>query len=756
MALPSFGARRSLIAAAEAASHGRLDEATTLLRAYFARRYKGRWRALSRADAEAAMLAATCAAMRGDAAELDGLAELVRGATSAEVLTAQEWVRLLRSALDGDVSTVLDEVQKVTLPALSALVPVVALTAAERAGGAVSPKAAQTLERMLDGMPAPPDVRARLALVIAIAAQAVGDGERSATWLASIPPEAPVLYRFLAAVASDDLQTAAELSGAIAADDRAAAASFVAGFAMAMPPATTERLARLIAPFAPPEAMVAMRCAIARGIARSGAPDRAIDMLEPDLQSELASSIVSTTLATLYVETGQTPKAIALLQTERQPTSRQIALLLLSLAITNDLHALDRELATRAATMPDDIARELATPLLVAIANMSALPADATLPEWLNREPQDPVGRYAWARLKLRQGDIDAASASFDRALAAKPDLADRFDDHDVARLQLAGSALRARDFERAEALATGVGSPRFARSAERVRAFAYFGRATSGDGQAVDAEGFARRLTALRQSVAPGSPQSALLDLLESDALRIRARLSLRDGDTQTARSLLSRDDKLDGDRAFLEAVASLLEGADHASVEHMLQDAIQRDSTHDGANVLLAELRAALHGADEKLGHLEAAHQAGSSSALVAEALAGAYGGANRGLDAKRVGLQQYRTLGPRLPETVAGDIANALSLEAPPPGGSMLRDPNLTRLELGSLLTADGLDRRADMLIARAERAAGSSPALAETISPLAQAFKRSIVIQDEAGALAAEMGILRALHDSHGAH
>src|SRR5579883_587260 len=148
MALPVFGARRALEEANEALAAGKLDAAAAAFRRYFASRISLLSRTLRPRDAQPAMLAAACALMRADYAELEGVSALLGDARGAEMGRAREWVALLRAAVAGDVDTVFDA--RALVPRVVADVPaLVGEVAAEQGLPSLSARTPPGLEGVM-------------------------------------------------------------------------------------------------------------------------------------------------------------------------------------------------------------------------------------------------------------------------------------------------------------------------------------------------------------------------------------------------------------------------------------------------------------------------------------------------------------------------------------------------------------------------------------------------------------------------------
>ena len=787
MALAGFGARRALSEAVDAASGGRLGEASSRLREYFAARYVSQWMPLRGADARAAMLAATCAALRGDTDELAGIAKMVEVAFAPDTVAARDWVSVLRAALDGNAEVVFADIEHAS-PAVENVVPVIALLAAERAKGDISPRAAASLDRMFQGKETTPEIRARLAIVLAMAAQRRGDSEGVSRALKAMPSDAPMLYRFLASVAAGDLPAARGLAGRLDESDHGAATSFVASMAVSRSSAEVRELSELVRKFAHREGTAALRCALALALGREGDGAEAIRLLDAELKQDPGSELVNTAFAIVCVSVGDARRTVDLLTRDQDRgvrgspppmtgvapglpgsgdrgvrgspppmtgvapglpgsgarSARKTALLLVALAEAGDGEGLAREVLA-ADDLPHDVAAQVSATVLAGLVATRAIRPGLQLPGWLAAEPTDPRGKYMWAAMQLQQGATGNALRAFEQAIDADPSLAQDLDLHDAARVISAREALARGDMDTADRLGRSVTTPAFVREAARVRAFALLKRETGG--AALDVHTFVSHIDSLRSRVSGDDHE--LIEVLESESARVRARELLRTEQTAAARALLQADTRDDADRGFLLAVADLMDGAPAEQLQATLQEVVRRDSTHEGANVLLAEIQAAVHGAEHKLDHLEEVHANLGPGSLIAEALAGAYGGVSRGLDAKRIGLEQYMRLRDDLPDSVASDITNALSFEAPPHGGASLKHSTLTRSAAFSLLPAATVADRSGLLVVRVTDATGRNPGLRATLEPLVKKLKSSVVVQDLETARTAELDILNVL-------
>src|SRR5262245_59026818 len=139
----SFGPRRAMGRAVAALASGNFDEAASGFRDYFAARLP-RHRPLRGIDAEAATLAATCAALRGDGDELRGIAGLLEAGMDDEATAAVAWTKALTALLDGDTAPILAACQDPPRRA-APFVAQLLVVAAERGVTRFSPEAGAAL-----------------------------------------------------------------------------------------------------------------------------------------------------------------------------------------------------------------------------------------------------------------------------------------------------------------------------------------------------------------------------------------------------------------------------------------------------------------------------------------------------------------------------------------------------------------------------------------------------------------------------------
>lgn len=189
---------------------------------------------------------------------------------------------------------------------------------------------------------------------------------------------------------------------------------------------------------------------------------------------------------------------------------------------------------------------------------------------------------------------------------------------------------------------------------------------------------------------------------------------------------------------------MSQLIEGL---RVETEVERALARAPSHVGLRVLRAETRGASEGAEARLALLEEARGVVGTSAFLEEALATAYRGARRGLEAKRVGLEELRRAGTDVAPSLAAEIREALALEVPPRDAAR-RATKVARAARGSLLAAEGLSSRAHVLVERARRVPAGTELRARLEAPLGE-LKRALLAGELDVARAAELGVVDAL-------
>src|SRR5579862_9797384 len=188
----AYGARRCLRDGFVAAREGKINEALLAMRAYFGLRERSPF--ITPPDADAAVLAATCAALRGDETELAAVVALLGDEQGPHVRTARAWIDTLERALAGDVARVAADVGTGPDAIPRELAPALILLAAERGRGALDAAAEGALRAGQDG--ASSSVRARVVTVLASAALAKGDRAAALAELDAMPADAPPLHAF--------------------------------------------------------------------------------------------------------------------------------------------------------------------------------------------------------------------------------------------------------------------------------------------------------------------------------------------------------------------------------------------------------------------------------------------------------------------------------------------------------------------------------------------------------------------------------
>jgi hypothetical protein len=284
------------------------------------------------------------------------------------------------------------------------------------------------------------------------------------------------------------------------------------------------------------------------------------------------------------------------------------------------------------------------------------------------------------------------------------------------------------------------------------VLALARLARLASARGARLDASTFGGTIDALLRELPAGEDRD-LIALLALEAQRMIARGLLQSGRAVEAKQVVSAQlgANAEGDAIYLASIADLLASqgvGDLANVERQLLASIAREPTNHKNHVLLAEVRGARDGAEAKLATLEPLRRESAGSPLLREALASAYGRAQRGLEAKKVGFLELRRVGTQVPPALADQIRAALGLEAPPAGRTR-RSARETRAEALSLLSRDGVEARVHLLIHRATAAAQRSAAARASIDPAIDALKRAVVGGDLDEARTAEVALVQLL-------
>ncbi len=749
MPLPVFGARRALDEATAALGAGRLDDAARGFRAYFASRIGLLSRTLRKADAPVAMLAAACALMRADWAELEGIAQLVGDGKDESTTDARAWLALLRAAVAGDTDAVFGRALVAPLPALSGVMPIVMLVAAERGLGRLANDSAARVKQAVAKIDVTPEIRARVAVVVASHALRSGRRADALAELAAIGDAAPPMHRFFAAVARDDYDKARALAAELTPEDRGAAVAFACGLAAGGGADAATRALDVLGGFATAGSRTALVATIVVGRARNGDVDGARALLAEERARFPDATALAAASAWVAIATRDGSAARESLRHLPPGDATAAALRLLTHALRGAHAELIDEL--RAATpMPDDLAASVASPVLAALARGGATLAETQTPGWLLVEPNDAEGKYAWATMRLRQGVPAAALGGFERAIAMRAELASTSDAPDVARLAVARGKLASRDADGAYQLASAIKSPRLRAVATRLRALALVLREATSRAVTLDAQRFPDFIDELRRAYAIGSTERVLADLVASDSDRLRARSLARAGRLREARQILdaTTPEAWDADVDYLRVVTQLIEGASPVDADAVLARALERSPSHVGLHVLRAETRGAIGGADDRLQLLEDARRSVGTSAFLEEALATAYRGARRGLEAKKIGLEELRRSAVDVPPSLAEEIREALALEVPPLDVAR-RVAKIARAPRASLFPATGLSDRANVLVERARTRAAAGTPLRDRIDAPLQELKRALVSGEVDAARAAELQVVELL-------
>ena len=749
-ALPIYAARRCLRDGVNAAHAGHLDDAIASMRGYVALRASRMASARpSPADAEAAMLAATCAALRNDATELAATRTLIANGDTPAIAETRAWIDVLDRAVAGDLDTVTTALSRELSPIVAPLRGAVLVLAAERGAERLDAQSEPALLALFDTQLSD-EARARILVVLARIALARRDRVAATTYLRDIPPSASAFYAFAAALGNNRDELARRWAQ-IPDELRPATATFAAVYAACATTAVARALVETCTP-APPDARGALLAALAGTLVREGKADDAIGLIaaEPELATIPALRVAR---CHALVAADRAREALADVATGDTPCSvRDRDLALIVAAAAGDADRVTRLLAISPEIAPSAAARSavlvhLATSMAIApsasmswaaaslasasmsmaSASMSWPAAARALPAWADVPPEDPDGLYAWALLETRRGHGAAALPAFARAVAAKPALADG-EAIDVARQQVARETIRAGDIGRAhEHLDAARG---FEREVSALRAMALIRTAAAREQARLDAASLGPVVRSLLATLPKDGRDHRAVARLAREADELRARWLLLRNRGDEAKPIVKR--LADGDAGgFLAAMLAIL--------EEQPIDAIERDLAAAGdarmAGVLLAEVRGARGDHDARVEILESLRARGNASAesLIDEALVQAYQSARRGLDAKRVALEELRRHG-KLGMVLATELREALAYEAPPaPPARIGRPP-------GSSLPAAGVAARAPML-ADLVRRRGKSPAI---LAP----FQQAVAAGDLVAAAVAERAVIAA--------
>lgn len=767
----SLGARLAVRDASAAIRRGDLDGATAICRAHLATRLPIVKLPLRGPDAVVAALVALCATLRDDPDEVVGAAALLEGdgdRTTGRASAATSWCV---AAMEGEIERVLTGTPGLD-PLWSEVASQVVLDAAERTLGEM-PRALvpEVRARLATGLTTP-ELRARAAVVLARLAVVEGDHAGAREALSVIPEAAAAPFRALAAMARQDVDAAIEAAKGLRARERDASLGFGAALALAAGAQDTDSILEKVGPHlsGPVRATLAATRAVA--LARAGDRDEAGAVLaaekerfaaepekaKPSKAAAKARAGAATSLAIAGAYAALAGRDGARAREALRDAPREdpavASLALAALAASGDAPDLMGELRGLPAPPPDRHAAVL-RPLILATLARAGAPGE--LPDWLRVPPPDPAGLYAWALVRLQQGAADEARKAFEEALKRAPDLAGLGDAPDVARLAVARERLAAGDTAGARALAAAVKSARLAGTAARLSAFALVKERASERAQTLRRHTLPNFVDELRRG-ASGAEEIALLDRVRVDAGLLRVRTLLCDGKAAEARAALEPFRAPQGgagaqaggagedpDVTFLAAAIDLCEGRSPlAEVESTLRASLERSPDHPALQALLAEVSIALRGREAGIELLEAA-RARVKSSVLEQALASAYQSANRGLDAKRLGLAAVRRSAGAARRELSRELGHILAFEAPPRREDRSEAP-IKRRPARSALPAEGIAGRAHVLFAHAATAMERDPQLRPALEPLVQKMKRSLVTEDVADALATEREIL----------
>lgn len=729
-ALPVYAARRCLRDGVNAAHAGQIDEAMASMRGYIVLRAKRMSSSRpTQADAEAAMLAATCAALRCDAIELNAVRALITNSDTTAIQEAREWIEVMVNALAGDLPAVATRLGGEVSPIVSPLRPAILVLAAERGAERADPQLEPALLALLDEQLGD-EASGRVLVVLARAALARRDVNAAMAFLRDIPAAAGAYHAFCSALASGR-DTLARAWSSLPDDDRPRAAAFAATFAACSTSATARQLYE-ICQLSSVEARGVLLGVLAGALVREGSPLEALHLVE-DGKDAGATPAARVAKCHALVALDRASEALGDVVTGEGPCSvreRDLALVVASAA--RDGERVARLLAKSHEIAPSAPAR---TAVLIFAATAGA---EVTLPAWAESMPDDPDGQYAWGLLETRRGRGSAALPAFTKALAARPDLA--VEPVDVARLQAAREAVRSANLVLANGLLDKVKSPRFEREAALLRAMALIRAAAAREQTRLDPGTLGPVVRSLLATLPADGRDHQAVALLAREADELRARWLLRRERVGDARPIVKRL----GDDAFLGAVLAIL--------EHQPVDAIERELATAGdaplAGVLLAEVRGSkgdVAARVELLEQIRARGAGGGTDDLVDEALVVAYQSARRGLDAKRIALDEVRQSG-KLGGVLATELREALAFEAPPDR----ERPVVAPVQAQATLPADAVGGRARMLgdlVAR--RKAGITEAWRrEAIDINLAAFHKAMRDNDAKKAAAAERAVLAA--------
>jgi tetratricopeptide (TPR) repeat protein len=751
-----IGAGLALRSARAAIVRGDLDAASAACRVYIASKLPSERLPLRGLAARVAALAALCATSRGDLDEVIGAAELVEGAGDRATAAARETTGFCMAALDGDIGRALEEVGRHTArwPALEG--PVV-LGAVERAIDHVPPSRLADIEARLGSGPRSPALQARAALVLARIATLQGEPARALEALSAIPEHTTPAYQVLAGMARGDVSAAIEAAGKLRPKERDAALGFGASLVLDSDSEASGRLLDELGDNLSGPVRSTLAATRAITLARSGAAAEAVALLESLRETASAmdaskdgSPAIALSAAYVALLAGDAAKAKEALR-DAGDTGTAAPLRLIALALGDDHAELVSELRRHEQPPPGAYASALHTLVLAALARTMPLPDK--LPSWLQEPPEDPPGVYAWGLVRLAQGAAEDAAVALEEAVSALPDLAALGDAPDVARLAAAASLLARGESEKARDLAAAVKSPRLGAAAGRLQALAIVQRRAADRSIRLEAEMLPGFVADMARA---GTRESVLVEPLLNALGLMRVRSALRNWKTAEARVALDRFHATeagaravageDPEVAFLVAALDVCEGgAPLEQIEAAVARATEKAPEHGALHALRAELSIALHGKDAGISMLEAAHGK-VQGAVLEQALASAYQGANRGLDAKRVGFATLRKATGSARRGIVTELGRILAFEAAP-RGTPRDDTTVKRRPPAEALPASGLLDRVPVLFAHAGAAGQRNPSSHPQIEELVQKMKRALIAEDTPGALSVEKDLFR---------
>jgi hypothetical protein len=745
-----LGAKLALARAVAALRAGDADLASSVGRAYLARRLPRVTLPLRKLDAHVAAAVALAAALRGDADEIKAAARLLDGPGDTETFIAQVAVSWYAAALAGDVNDVLSSGASVKL--WPELAPLIVLVAVERGIEQITPSLATQLCDRLDPRVGSVDLRARSAVVLAQLALLDHDRAEAIRVLSLIPEGAAPMYWSLAAIAREDVAAAAAAIASLPAEARPAVTGFASSLAVGAGSATAQSVLDAFGAHVPVTTRAGLVATLLVALAREGKPEAARLVLDAEQARGTVSPLLAASAAYAALQAGDFEQAKIALQTTPRTEASVAALSLAALALAGDHAALVGEAWQLAIPMPERYASALRPIVLAALARGEA-PLSDTLPDWLRSPPDEAPGVYAWGLVQLLQGNAENARVALDAALETEPELAALGDAPEIARLTVAREHFLAGDVDQACAIAAALKSPRLLPVAARVIALGLIKRRAAGQSLELNADNLPAFVGTLCERHGPGSPEGAGLALIRADLGLLHARNLLGAGDVAKARAAIEPLRAGGGaPLSFLDAAAALLEGrAPLAEVEATLAQAAQAHPTDAALQVLLAEIGLTLHGHAAGIAALEAAH-ARVQSPLIERALASAYHGAHRGIDAKRVGFRALVQARGRARDELAAELGDVLAFEALSPASGVAE--KLAWSPARDALPAPGLDKRVHVLFAHAAVACERDPSLWAAIEPAMQHLKRSLMTDDLPGALGAEREIIKHMRKSTG--